>query len=186
MNFKEKGITTPKLLMQFLEKSMKYGFTYRGQVFTDDQVGFQEKMDKFYKIRLGEDFVKNGYGVCWDFCEFGRTFFEEFNIPHECYFIYSFLNNGKGGPTHTFALYKQDNKWFWFEYSWQNCRGIWQYNSKKEALLDIQKKFYEDFYGEVKKIDFYKFEKVKKRLNVYEFVDFCMKGRKLKVEEKEK
>ena len=64
--------------------------------------------------------------------------------------------------------------------------GIWQYNSKKEALLDIQKKFYEDFYGEVEKIDFYKFEKVKKRLNVYEFVDFCMKGRKLKVEEKEK
>ena len=65
MNFKEKGITTSQLLMQFLEKSMKYGFTYRGQVFTNDQVGFQEKMDKFYKIRLGEDFVKNGYGVCY-------------------------------------------------------------------------------------------------------------------------
>ena len=179
MNFKEKGITTPQQLMKFLEKNMKYGFTYRGKVFTDDNADFQENMNKFYKIRLGEDFVKSGYGVCWDFCEFERDFFEEFKISHECYFIYSFINKNEGGPTHTFALYNQNNKWFWFEYSWQNSRGIWEYNSKEEAILDIKKKFFENFYGEIEKVEFYKFEKVNKRLNVFEFVDFCMNGKKL-------
>ena len=171
------NIHTPKDLFNFLEKNMKYGFTYK--IFTDLEPNFQENVDKLYKLRLGKDFVKNGYGVCWDFCEFERDFFISQNIEHECYFVDSFIKELGDGPTHTFALYKEGNKWFWFEFSWSCHKGIHPYNSKEEAIKDIAKKF-KSFYDNKCQIKIYKTEKVTKRLDVFEFVEHCINGEQIK------
>lgn len=188
MDFKKYKIESPKDLMNFFEKNMKYGFKYRNQIFTEDNPDFQKEMDKVYKLRLGEDFIKSGYGVCWDFCELERLFFLSKNISHECYFLESFINREEGGPTHTFALFKQNNKWCWFEYSWFAERGIWEYNSHEEALKDIVKKFKEfcNQVGQVSNVGLYRTKKFNRRLNTYEFVEQCLNSEKIELGTKKK
>ena len=168
--------------MKFFENNIQYGFTYRGKVYRDLEQDFQKNMDKFYKIRLGEDFINSGYGVCWDYCELERKFFTENNIKHKCYFIESYINRKEGGPTHTFIIYKQNDKWYWFEYSWFYHRGIWGYNSIDEALQDILNKF-DDFYDKkLINIGLYETKKISKRLNVFEFVEHCLNGEKVNID----
>lgn len=179
MNFLENNTKTPKDLMDFLSKNMRYGFTYRNKTFTEDEKDFQANMNKLYKLRLGDDFVKNKYGVCWDFCEFERAFFEEAKIPHECYFYISFLNREKSGPTHTFLLFYQNNKWHWFEYSWQKYRGIWEYETKKDALKDILEKFINYYNRNIQNVEIYRTKKVRSRLDAYNFIEHCLNGEKI-------
>ena len=174
--FNKLKVNSPRSLLDYFEKYMQYGFTFRNKKFTDLQPNFQENMNKLYKIRLGKDFIKSGYGVCWDFCELERDFFEIYNIEHVCYFIESYINRAEGGPTHTFAIFKQNDKWCWFEYSWLYYRGIWEYNSKEEALNDILKKFEKFYDRKLINIRIYKTQKVTKRLNAYEFVEHCVNG----------
>lgn len=177
--FKELNVQTPKQLFEYLSKYFKYGFVYRNKIFTDDNIDFQKNMDKLYKIRLGKDFIKNKYGVCWDFCEFERSFFIENKIEYSCYFIESILKSKEGGPTHTFLLFKQNGKWYWFEYSWLYYRGIWEYSSQIEAIQDIIEKFKNFYNKKIITINIYKTAKVTKRLDVCEFVKHCTNGNKL-------
>ncbi len=182
MKFSKYGIYTPQDLMDYLQSNMSYGFTYRGKVFTvEEDPEFQADMDRLYKIRLGEDFIKNKYGVCWDFCELEREFFIQAKIEHECFFIESFKNKGEDGPTHTFALFKKEDKWCWFEYSWGMYQGVWCYNTKEEALKDIMKKHYDFYNGQFNNLEIYKTKKVTKRLDTIEFVEHCIKSRPLKI-----
>ena len=177
--FKKIGIKSIQRLMQYFIDNFNYGFVYKNKIFTNAEPDFYKKFDKFYKIRLGEDLIKHKYGICWDFCELERLFFLQNNIEHECYFIESFINREEGGPTHAFTLFKQKNKWFWFEYSWSGYCGIWEYNSKDIALQDILLKF-EKYYNRKKEnIRIYKTSKVTKRLNSFEFVEHCLKGDKI-------
>lgn len=181
MNFDKYNIKTYQDLMKFFKKHMNYGFVYRNKIFTQDNPNFQEEMNKFYKLRLKDDFIKSGYGVCWDFCELEREFFLSKNIPHECYFVESFVNRSQGGPTHSFLLFKENNNWFWFEFSWGDQRGIKKYNSKEAALEDVlskHKKFCEQI-GHVSKVRLYKIDKFDKRLNAFEYVEKCINSKQI-------
>lgn len=179
MNFKNLNLTTPQKLMEFIKNNLNYGFTYRGKVYTDDKPDFNENMNKFYKLKKGVNFVKSGYGVCWDFCEFERDFFNQLKIKHECYFIVNFLTRSKGGPTHTFLIYEQKGKWYWFEYAWFNYRGIWEYNSKEEALKDIVSKFINLNATNYNHTELYITQKAKAGLDTYNFCEHCFNGQKV-------
>ncbi len=115
------------------------------------------------------------------FCELERLFFETNNIEHDCYFIESYLNQNEGGPTHTFSLYKENNKWCWFEFSWFYYRGIWKFNSKEEALKNIVENFKNFYNNKLININLYKTSKVTKRLNPFKFVDHCLNVEKIKL-----
>ncbi len=180
MDFKKFGITTPKELMNYFKANMKYGFKYRNKIFTDLEPDFQQNMDKFYKLRLGEDFLKSKYGVCWDFCVLEDEFFKSAGIEHKCYFIESLLNKNDGGPTHTFALFKEKENWFWFEYSWQYYRGIHKYNSIEHALDDILTKYKSFYDNKLYAVKLYELPKFKRRVDVYEFVESCTKSKRIK------
>ena len=181
MDFKKYNIKTPQQLYDFCCKKLQYGFTYRGKVFTDFEPDFQANMDKYYKLRLGEDLIRSGYGVCWDVCELERDFLISAHIPHECYFLESFVSRDEGGPTHTFALYQENGKWYWFEYTWLYYRGIHEFDTKQQALKDIYNK-YVDFYDrKLYDIKLYKTDKVCRRLDTYEFVEHCLGGEKIDI-----
>ncbi len=178
MNFEKYNIFTPYDLMNFFEKNLKYGFTYRGVAYTDEDENFQEKMNEHYKIRLDEDFIKSGYGVCWDFCELERQFFIENKIPHECFFIESCVKYATS-PTHTFCLFQNgDKNWCWFEYSWANEKGIKEYKTKEEALQDVVKRFREycECFGQLAELKIYKTRAITKRMDFNEFIDRCREG----------
>lgn len=181
MDFKKLNITTPKKLLEFCRNKLNYGFTYRGKIYTDNKPDFNDNMNKFYKLRKGENFIKSGYGVCWDFCEFERDFFVNTGIKHECYFIVNFLIRVQGGPTHTFLIYEQNGKWFWFEYAWFNYRGIWQYNSREDALCDIVNKFINLNAQQYNHTELYKTKSAKAGLNTFTFCEHCFNGEKIDI-----
>ncbi|MBS7021414.1 MAG: hypothetical protein KH135_06165 [Firmicutes bacterium] len=41
-------------------------------------------------------------------------------------------------PTHTFLIYYKDNKWHWFEHSFEAHRGIHKFNSEKELIENVK------------------------------------------------
>ncbi len=176
-----KDIKTPKELMRFFEKNLRYGFVYRNKIFLENEPNFDDDFNKYYKVRLGRDFIKTGYGVCWDFCELERAFFEEKGIEHECYFLESFTNRAESGPTHTFAIFKQGVKWNWFEYSWFAERGIHTYSSKLEAIKDVFNKCVKVYGCNVEDARVYKTSKITTRLDAFEFVEHCIKGEKIDI-----
>jgi hypothetical protein len=140
-------------------------------------------MNKFYKIRLGNNLIKSSFGVCWDTAEFERLFFEENKIEHHVYFMNTLFNLADGGPTHTCLIYKKNNEWIWFEYSWWSEKGIHKgFKTIQDALKEIKKKFLISHNNRNGKVHLYEYPKVTKRLNAYEFVQkHCLlKGKKIK------
>lgn len=183
VNFKKYGISSPQDLMDYFEKNMQYGFVEGKKIYTESEPNFQEEMDKHYKLRLGEDFLKNKYGVCWDFCVLEREFLRQAGIENQCYFIEGFLNRQDGGPTHTFAIYKQGKKWLWFEYSWFCYRGIHEYDSLEEALDDVVKKFKSFYDVQFDKIKVFELPEFDRRLDTFEFAEKCLQGKEVIVQD---
>ena len=175
-DFKKYNISSPQDLMKYFEENMNYGFVYGKKVYTDSDpnFNFQKEMDRYYKLRLGEDFLKSKYGVCWDFCVLEREFFEQAGIENRCFFMEGFKNREEGGPTHTFALYKQDDKWIWFEYSWLYYRGFREYNSVEEALTDIVEKFKGFYDVKFESVKIFNLPRFDKRVDTCEFVERCL------------
>ena len=180
MSKKEEKIETPKQLMNFLNKHINYGFTYQDQVFLESE-DFGKQMDKFWKLKTGNDLLDSGYGVCWDLSEFEREWFEKLKITSECFFFMAFLSRNEGGATHTFLLYEKDANWFWFEFSWEMHRGIWKYESKESALADIIEKFCQCYNKGCHQVEVYRTRKAKAGLNTFEFVEHCLSGEKIEI-----
>lgn len=178
MDFAKHNITNVGQLMNFMQDKMKYGFTDGDKVYTEGPE-FGQQMAQHYQLKTGEDLVKSGYGVCWDFCELEREFCEQKQIPHECYFFLPFLNHNEGGATHTFLLFEQNEKWHWFESAWQAYRGIWEYATKEEALNDIMNKLCQNNERPYEKIDLYKTAKAKAGSNFFEYIEHCLRGEKV-------
>lgn len=169
-----KNLKTPLELMQFLEKNIKYGYLAEGRIFTEPFISGD--MDKYYRLRTDKDLINTGYGVCWDVVELERSFFEHHKIEHECYFIQAFKTRAEGGPTHTILLFKEEDKWKWFEYTWTTYAGIHEYQSKKDALEDILKKHLQYATKEQNDIRLYKYQKAQAGLNTFEFINHCYTG----------
>lgn len=180
MDFKKYNVSTIQDLMNFFNNRFQYGFTHNGKVYIEDK-NFWKFMDKYYTLKTGEKFIESGYGVCWDFCELERLFCQQNKIKHECYFISSFKNRKEGGPTHTFCIFEENQKWYWFEYSWFDFRGIRKYSSKNEAIIDIIEKFCKYYNVTLNQIEIYKTSKAKEGLNSFEFVEHCFNGEKVDV-----
>lgn len=173
------NITTPQELLEFLKKTMKYGFVSDGKIYNHPLI--DGVMEKHYKLRLGEDLIQSKYGICWDFTEFERTYFENFGMEHECYYVQGFKENSKTTPTHTFLIYKDENKWKWFEYSWRKMRGIHEYETKEDALVDITTKHLKYHKCIENKYRLYKYTKVKKNLTAVEFIKHCVNNGKIRI-----
>jgi len=169
---KFEDIKTPEELLKFLNETIKYGFVFNGKIFAEP---ISSGDMNFYKLKLGNALINCGYGLCWDVVELERAFFEKAQIEHSSFFIET-----KAGPTHTFILFKQNNKVKWFEYTWQKYRGIHEEQTEQEALKDICSKHIQFHFGASKKtIEIYKYSKVTRALNATEFLKHCRSGEKI-------
>ena len=130
-----------------------------------------------YILQSPKEVIKNKIGVCWDQVELERYYFKGNDWSVKTYFIVH--DDGDKCPTHTFLTYKKNNKYYWFEHSWERFRGIHEYNSLKELLKDIKDKFikYElcDNYV-LENLMLYEYKKPKYHISTQEFYDHCNNG----------
>ena len=121
--------------------------------------------------------LNNKIGICWDQVELERYFFENKNIKHNTYFIVHYDNDKC--PTHTFLIYEDNNKYYWFEHSWELYSGIHEYDSEELALKDIKNKFIKsEIDGEYNPMNLciYKYDKPNSHIDCAEFYKHCESG----------
>ena len=124
-----------------LMDSIEYGFknkTGENIIKTNPQK-WDNEFNTFYYLQSPEELLKSKCGVCWDQVELERKLFKESNIKFKTYFIYIVDNDML--PSHTFLTYVSNNKHYWFEHSWGEYKGVHEYETELELLLDIKRLF---------------------------------------------
>lgn len=142
-----------------------------GNKYIDDFEDFSSK----YLLQTPNEVIKNKVGVCWDQVELERYYFKN-NYNVKTYFIV-YYDGGKC-PTHTFLTFEKNNKYYWFEHSWQTFRGIHEYDNLESLLVDVRDKFVNDFIDvNIGDVYVYKYDKPKYHISVQDFYKHCGNGK---------
>jgi hypothetical protein len=78
-----------------------------------------EKFHQDYKFISPQDMLKCKAGICWNCVELARQMFTA--VGMEVHVIYIELMNDF---THTYTVFVQDGKYYWFEYTFDKYRGV--------------------------------------------------------------
>lgn len=139
-------------------------------------------VDEFYsdnfRLQSPKEVMKNKIGVCWDQVELERYYFKGNDWNIKTYFLVHYDNDKC--PTHTFLTFEKNHKYYWFEHAWERFKGIREYGSEKELLLDIRDKFiqYELNNQYVKfNLVLHEYEKPKYHITTQEFYKHCENGK---------
>lgn len=150
---------TEKEIMDIMNE-IEYGYIYDGKNQGEDFSDFNKK----YKLESPKEVLKNKLGICWSQVELERYLFKNYNF--KTYFIC--YNDADTCPSHTFLVYKKENKYYWFEHSWYKHKGIHEFNSLNDLLKDVIIKFMKDKEDETR-ILLFEYKKPKYNITVDEF-----------------
>lgn len=141
-------IKTPSELLEFMDKHIKYGIhgtdnidytNWENDVNSEFQIACQTKYSLCDKDRI----LKYGLGICWDDVELERFWFKEHNYKFKTFFIWIKLDYKNSYSTHTYLVYEDNNKYYYFEYSDGNNKGIKEFDSYDDAIKYQMSKYIE-------------------------------------------
>ena len=158
-----------------LMEDIEYGWLDK---YNKKHIIVDETFSSDYMLQSPSEIISNKLGVCWDQVELERYYFKGNDWDIKTYFIVHY--DGDRCPTHTFLTYKKNNKYYWFEHAWERFRGIHEYNSEKDLLLDVRDKFinYElNNQYENENLVLHEYKKPKYHITVQEFYNHCDNGR---------
>ncbi len=157
-------------------KNIKYGWLDKENNIHENLKEYKEK----FIMQDIDNIEKTNHAVCWEMCELQRRFFNQKNINNKT--IFAYLKNSRNNACHTFSIFELNNKWYWFEASWQNKKGIHEFNSIEE-ILEYYKDNFIDFAREEynrEDMEFYDYSKVNSGINCTEFYTHCLSSSKIK------
>ncbi len=160
--------------IMYIMNDIDYGFKdENGNNIIDVDINkWNEEFNSFYYLQTPEELLKTKCGVCWDQVELERYLFKKNDINIKTYFI--FISDDNMLPSHTFLVYEDNGKCYWFEHSWQKYRGVHEYNNEFDLLLDVASKFKND-HLEVSGSDslyLYEYEKPIKHIGCNDFYKY--------------
>ena len=179
------SIKTPKELLKFMSNNISYGyFGKNGKIYNFDDEDFNKKWKDEYILESSEDVLKNKIGTCWDQVEFERDWFSKHNYEFKTIYHQVILNYDNPYPTHTFLVYKENDKWYWFENAWDDQKGIHEFNTFDELLkFEYQKylkklKEYSIKDEEIAKIKYFEYSKPNSHINVINYLKHIINNKK--------
>lgn len=121
--------------------------------------------------------IKNKVGHCWHQADLAHFLFTKAGIPHKMYF--AITNPGKpnepwNDPNHTFLVFESDNKFYWFEHSYERFQGIHEYDSLDLLLADVRKKMITVLGREVKSFLMTEYIMPEHPITHKKFVEHCI------------
>lgn len=121
--------------------TIEYGFkdTNGKNILEVNPKKYDEEFYDFYYLLSPDELLGKKCGVCWDQVELERKLFSDIKVQVKTYFIC--IYDGDNLPSHTFLTYKDNNKYYWFEHSWNKYCGIHEYDTLESLLLDVKDKF---------------------------------------------
>lgn len=161
---------------------IEYGFKdLNGRNIIDDADKWNSQFNDFYYLQDSSDLLKSKCGVCWDQVELERYLFSKTKYKFETYFIY--LEDINKLPSHTFLIYEDNGKYYWFEHSWNKYKGIHEYLSKKELLEDVKNKFILDnkYVGDNFIFNMYLYNKPKSHIKCMEFYNYIVTQKRIEL-----
>lgn len=163
-----------------LMSKINYGWVDKNRV---KHINDFDDYSELYILQSPNEIINSQIGVCWDQVELERYYFKNVNNLIKTFFIVHYDNDKC--PTHTFLIYKKNNKYYWFEHSWEKFRGIHKYDSLIDLLNDIKDKFicYElhNVYNK-NNLKIYEYVKPKYNISVQEFYKHCENGKLIDLE----
>ena len=137
------NIESPKGLFNYMYDNIEYGFLNQDnqKIIKKDNYPFYytEQLLRNYKFQSPEEVINNGCGICYDQNELARYWFEKQGIEAMTY--YSSIRN------HSLLVYKDNNKYNWFELTLKTGLGIHDFDTLEE-LFEFYL-FIEDIYHNV-------------------------------------
>lgn len=159
-----------------LMNDIQYGWIdKKGNKYIDDSISDAE-FSNTYLLQTPKEIIKNKIGVCYDQVELERFYFKGNDWNIATYFLGSATN--RKVPTHTFLTFEKNSKYYWFEHAFEKFRGIHEYSTLNELLLDVKNKF-ENTYLNNCHINLYQYNKPKYHIDEAMFMDHCTSGTKM-------
>lgn len=172
-------------LYEVLKKldNIKYGYVDNNKnIYPDTLENWSSDFNKLYHLQSPDELIKNEYGVCWDQVELERYYLNKKSIKSKSYFIIAY--DKKQEPTHTFITAEENNNYYWLEHSWEPYKGIHEYETLNELLIDVKVKFEESIKNQNVKnyeIAIYEYDKPNYNISCTEFMSHCEKGLKINI-----
>lgn len=180
-------IKNPEELLSYMIDNVTYGFVGKNKKIYDDTES-EEWCDWYQEclVQTGEEILKSNVGTCWDQVELERLWFKNHKYDFKTIFIYFEVDHENTYPTHSFLLFKENNKWCWFEHAFGDYEGIYKFDSFKDALNYVKKAFFDRALDinvatndDKKLIKCYEYKELNKHLSVDEYMNHVTNGKEL-------
>ena len=176
-------VKTPYELLEYMDKNFNYGYLGidRVHVYTEDDFDL-EWYDK-YVLSNYNDILKNNIGNCYDMTEFERTWLERHGYEVKTFYEMVKLPYENEYETHSYLAYKDNDKYYYFEYSDFNNRGIYEYDSIDSIIKDNYKRYLNNLKNsdikddEIDCIEIHEFDKPKEHIGAEEYIDYCLNSK---------
>ena len=176
-----------------MNKNISYGYLGKNnKVYMPNDPNFDKDWKDNYILENASDILSTKVGNCFDQVEFERNWFENNNYEYKTIYNQVLLNYDNSYPTHTFLVYKENNKWYYFENAWEDMKGIHEFNTLEE-LLEYEYNKYIEFLKEfnitdeeIEKIKYFEYSKPKEHISAKEYIEYMLKQKELYFIEKEK
>ena len=151
INAKMKQLNTVDKLSNWMDKNMKYAFVTVDKKISEDF----DRMYPDYRLQSPIESFISKVGVCWDQAIFEKYIFNNI-IRKKSKMYYIIQHDNDYEPTHTFIIYEDKNKKYYFENSFEKIRGVYEVNKLEETfdfIIDKMREMKKDNNTEVFEVD---------------------------------
>lgn len=137
-------IKTPEELSKYMGKNIGYGYVGKeNKIYFPSDVDFDKNFSSEYFLQTPEQLLNSQHGVCWDQTELEREWFFKKGYEFKLFFLMFAKEELNNLPTHTFLVYKNNEKFYWFENSFGSQRGIHEYENFDSLIEDVKERQFE-------------------------------------------
>ena len=145
---------------------------------------WENDFPNFYYLLSPAELLETKCGVCWDQVELERKLFNDSHIDCDTYFIY--IDDHANLPSHSFLTFQLDGKFYWFEHSWYDMKGIHAYDSIEALLTDVKARFLQSREDEIDPNSnydtfIYKYRQPEYHLSYNEFYDYIKTQKRINI-----
>ncbi len=182
-----KDVKIPEQLLNYMDKNIKYGFVddVGKEYVPSNNEKFQEACKTKWRLSSPNRLIKVKYGHCWDQIELERDWFEKHGYHFKTFYIWFEFPYDNSYSTHTYLVFENDGKYYYFEHSDFNNKGIYEFatyeeaiNYQKEKFIEINKQRNPVGEEELKHLYIYEYDKPKYGLTMSEFIDYILANAK--------
>lgn len=181
-------IKTPQELYEWMKYNVHFGYLDKyNRVHTPEEEDFDAVWRDVYIVENHNDVLTNKFGNCWDQVEFERTWFLEHGYEVKTIFEMFMLDYVNPYPTHSFLIFKDQNKWCWFENSDAPNGGVHAYDSIEDLLNDqlnryinFVKREYHIKSDELSSLKVFSFSEPENHLSADAYLEHVTKGKRLR------